>query len=100
MRPLLREAPVGRIVNVSGSLTLNADPAFPHRAVFGNYSACSEALRRRAVIVRGDRRGRSTLFGRRLGRELWSTSLSDERECDKRESAGWRAPDLDHAPAP
>jgi NAD(P)-dependent dehydrogenase (short-subunit alcohol dehydrogenase family) len=38
MLPLLREAPAGRIVNVSsdsGSLTLNADPNYPHRAVFG-----------------------------------------------------------------
>jgi NAD(P)-dependent dehydrogenase (short-subunit alcohol dehydrogenase family) len=47
MLPLLREAPAGRIVNVSsssGSLTLNADPAYPHRAVFGNYSASKAAL--------------------------------------------------------
>jgi len=47
MLPLLREAPAGRIVNVSsssGSLTLNADPAFPYRAVFGNYSASKAAL--------------------------------------------------------
>jgi NAD(P)-dependent dehydrogenase (short-subunit alcohol dehydrogenase family) len=38
MLPLLREAPAGRIVNMgssSGSLTLNSDPAFPHRHVFG-----------------------------------------------------------------
>src|SRR6266542_4036836 len=38
MLPLLREAPAGRIVNVSsgaGSLTMNADPTFPHRAAFG-----------------------------------------------------------------
>ncbi|MDT3401308.1 SDR family NAD(P)-dependent oxidoreductase [Mucilaginibacter terrae] len=36
--PLLREAPSARIVNVSsgmGSLTLNADPAFPFRGGFG-----------------------------------------------------------------
>ena len=47
MLPLLREAPAGRIVNVSsssGSLTLNANPAFPYRAVFGNYSASKAAL--------------------------------------------------------
>ncbi len=47
MLPLLREAHAGRIVNVSsssGSLTLNADPTFPHRAVFGNYSASKAAL--------------------------------------------------------
>ncbi|MER9245656.1 SDR family oxidoreductase [Mesorhizobium sp. M0590] len=38
MLRLLREAPAARIVNVSsgaGSLTLNADPAFPYRASFG-----------------------------------------------------------------
>ena len=47
MLPLLREAPAGRIVNVSsssGSLTLNADPAFPYRSVFGIYSASKTAL--------------------------------------------------------
>src|SRR6202047_4201275 len=38
MLPLLREAPAARIVNVSsgvGSLTRNADPASPHRSLFG-----------------------------------------------------------------
>ncbi|MEI2300098.1 SDR family NAD(P)-dependent oxidoreductase [Ensifer sp. MJa1] len=38
MLPLLREAPLGRIVNMgssSGSLTLNADPHYAHRRVFG-----------------------------------------------------------------
>jgi NAD(P)-dependent dehydrogenase (short-subunit alcohol dehydrogenase family) len=38
MLPLLREAPAARIVNVSsgvGSLTRNADPAFPWRSIFG-----------------------------------------------------------------
>lgn len=38
MLPLLREAPAGRIVNVSsgsGSLTRNADPNNPRRAMFG-----------------------------------------------------------------
>ncbi|MER9253310.1 SDR family oxidoreductase [Mesorhizobium sp. M0598] len=38
MLRLLREAPAARIVNVSsgaGSLTLNADPAFPYRTSFG-----------------------------------------------------------------
>ena len=47
MLPLLREAPAGRIVNVSsssGSLGLNADPAFPYRAVFGIYSSSKTAL--------------------------------------------------------
>ncbi len=46
--PLLREAPVARIVNVSsgaGSLTLNSDPAFPWRSIFGPvYPASKTAL--------------------------------------------------------
>jgi NAD(P)-dependent dehydrogenase (short-subunit alcohol dehydrogenase family) len=46
--PLLREAPAARIVNVSsnvGSLTLNADPRFPYRSVFGpGYAASKTAL--------------------------------------------------------
>ena len=46
--PLLREAPTGRIVNVSsgvGSLTLNSDPTFPYRAGFGvGYAASKTAL--------------------------------------------------------
>jgi NAD(P)-dependent dehydrogenase (short-subunit alcohol dehydrogenase family) len=48
MLPLLREAPAGRIVNVSsgvGSLTRNADPAFPWRSIFGPvYPASKTAL--------------------------------------------------------
>lgn len=47
MLPLLREAPAARIVNISsrgGSLTLNSDPANPHRALFGAYSASKTAL--------------------------------------------------------
>lgn len=48
MLPLLREAPAGRIVNVSsgaGSLTLNADPSFPYRKAFGAvYSPSKTAL--------------------------------------------------------
>jgi len=47
MLPLLREAPAGRIVNVSstsGSLTWNSDPANPHRKMFGTYSASKTAL--------------------------------------------------------
>ena len=46
MLPLLREAPAGRIVNTgssAGSLTLNSDPANPHRAMFGNYSVSKSA---------------------------------------------------------
>ena len=48
MLPLLREAPAARIVNVSsgaGSLTRNADPAHPGRALFGpSYAASKTAL--------------------------------------------------------
>ena len=46
--PLLREAPAGRIVNVSsgaGSLARHTNPANPHRAMFGVlYSASKTAL--------------------------------------------------------
>jgi len=48
MLPLLREAPAGRIVNVSsggGSLTRMADPSFAGRQLFGpGYSASKAAL--------------------------------------------------------
>src|SRR5580698_4584819 len=48
MLPLLRETPNARIVNVSsgmGSLTRNADPAFPWRSIFGPvYPASKTAL--------------------------------------------------------
>ena len=47
MLPLLREAPAGRIVNVSGaggSLTINADPTGPFRGSFGIYSSSKTAL--------------------------------------------------------
>jgi len=48
MLPLLREAPAGRIVNMgssSGSLTLNSDPSYEHRHVFGAaYSPSKTAL--------------------------------------------------------
>jgi NAD(P)-dependent dehydrogenase (short-subunit alcohol dehydrogenase family) len=48
MLPLLREAPAGRIVNVSSgarSLTRNSDPAVSHRAIFGPvYPASKTAL--------------------------------------------------------
>jgi NAD(P)-dependent dehydrogenase (short-subunit alcohol dehydrogenase family) len=46
MLPLLREAPEARIVNVAssgGSLTLNSDPANPHRSMFGTYSTSKAA---------------------------------------------------------
>ena len=48
MLPLLREAPSARIVNVSsgaGSLTMNSDPSFPWRSIFGPvYPASKTAL--------------------------------------------------------
>jgi NAD(P)-dependent dehydrogenase (short-subunit alcohol dehydrogenase family) len=48
MLPLLRQAPAARIVNVSsgvGSLTANADPAYPWRSIFGPvYPASKTAL--------------------------------------------------------
>ncbi|AEU35261.1 SDR family oxidoreductase [Granulicella mallensis] len=48
MLPLLREAPAGRIVNLgssSGSLTLNSNPSYEYRHVFGAaYSPSKTAL--------------------------------------------------------
>lgn len=48
MLPLLRQTPNARIINVSsgvGSLTWNANPAFPHRSIFGPvYPASKTAL--------------------------------------------------------
>lgn len=47
MLPLLRQAPAGRIVNVSsmtGSLTLNGDPSHPLRQYAGTYSSSKTAL--------------------------------------------------------
>ncbi len=48
MLPFLHEAPAGRIVNIgssSGSLTLNSDPSYEHRHVFGAaYSPSKTAL--------------------------------------------------------
>lgn len=48
MLPLLRESSDARIVNVSsgvGSLTINADPAFPYHKLFGpTYAASKTAL--------------------------------------------------------
>jgi NAD(P)-dependent dehydrogenase (short-subunit alcohol dehydrogenase family) len=55
MLPLLREAPAARIVNVSsgaGSLTLNSDPAFPWRSIFGPvYPASKTALNALTVAM-------------------------------------------------
>ena len=57
MLPLLREAPAGRVVNVSssgGSLTLNSDPTNPHRAMFGTYSASKAAANAVTVAFAAD----------------------------------------------
>ena len=57
MLPLLREAPAGRIVNVSstsGSLTWNSDPANPHRKMFGTYSSSKTALNAITVAFAAD----------------------------------------------
>jgi NAD(P)-dependent dehydrogenase (short-subunit alcohol dehydrogenase family) len=46
MLPLLRESTAARIVNVSsgvGSLTTNADPAYPYHAMFGPIYPASKA---------------------------------------------------------
>jgi NAD(P)-dependent dehydrogenase (short-subunit alcohol dehydrogenase family) len=49
MLPLLRESRAARIVNVSsssGSLTMNSDPANPHRAMFGNLFMVEDGAQR------------------------------------------------------
>jgi len=57
MLPMLREAPAGRIVNVSssmGSLTLSADPANHRHAMAGTYSASKTALNAITVAFAAD----------------------------------------------
>jgi NAD(P)-dependent dehydrogenase (short-subunit alcohol dehydrogenase family) len=47
MLPLLREAPAGKIINISsimGSFAMNAEPSNPLRAYAGTYSASKSAL--------------------------------------------------------
>ncbi len=55
MLPLLRESPSARIINVSsgvGSLTMNSDPAFAYRAIFGpTYAASKMALNALTVTM-------------------------------------------------
>lgn len=55
MLPLLREAPHGRIINVSsgvGSLTTNSNPVFAHRSIFGPvYPASKTALNALTVAM-------------------------------------------------
>ena len=80
MLPLLREAPAGRIVNMgssSGSLTLNSDPAYPYRGVFGAaYSPSKTALH---AITLG------------FAIELESTAIKVNAACP-----GFTATDLNH----
>jgi NAD(P)-dependent dehydrogenase (short-subunit alcohol dehydrogenase family) len=55
MLPLLREAPPGRVVNVSsgvGSLTANSDPNFPYRSIFGPvYPASRTAMNAMTIAM-------------------------------------------------
>ena len=55
MLPLLRQSPNARIINVSsgvGSLTMNSDPAFANRAIFGpTYAASKTALNALTVTM-------------------------------------------------
>lgn len=55
MLPLLRESLSARIINVSsgvGSLTMNSDPAFAYRAIFGpTYAASKTALNALTVTM-------------------------------------------------
>jgi NAD(P)-dependent dehydrogenase (short-subunit alcohol dehydrogenase family) len=57
MLSLLRDAPAARIVNIAssgGSLTLNSDPANPHRSLFGTYSASKAAANAVTVAFAAD----------------------------------------------
>jgi NAD(P)-dependent dehydrogenase (short-subunit alcohol dehydrogenase family) len=57
MLPLLREAPAGRIVNVSsasGSLTLNSDRSDPRRKIGGTYSSSKAALNAITIAFASD----------------------------------------------
>ena len=80
MLPLLREAPAGRIVNVSshvGSLTMEPDPSYPHRSI----------VRRRLLPVE-DRAQRD--HGR-LRHELEATRIKVNAACP-----GYTATDLNN----
>jgi NAD(P)-dependent dehydrogenase (short-subunit alcohol dehydrogenase family) len=61
MLPLLREAPSGRIVNVSsgvGSLTRTSAPNYPYRSIFGpTYAASKTALNAMTVAMAIDLEG-------------------------------------------
>jgi hypothetical protein len=59
MLPLLREAPATRIVKVSsgaGSLTINADPAYAHRSVFGPVYPASKTALNAMTLAMANRR--------------------------------------------
>lgn len=54
MLPLLRKSPAARIVNVSsglGSLTANADPAFPYHSIFGPVYPASKAAQNAITLA-------------------------------------------------
>lgn len=79
MLPLLREAPAGRIVNVSsslGSLGMTADPNNPVRSLYGIYSATKTALN--ALTLK-------------LALELQGTSIKVNAACP-----GYTATDLNN----
>lgn len=79
MLPLLREAPAGRIVNVSsslGSLGATSDPSNPVRSLYGIYSATKTALN--AVTLK-------------LALELQSTPIKVNAACP-----GYTATDLNN----
>jgi NAD(P)-dependent dehydrogenase (short-subunit alcohol dehydrogenase family) len=79
MLPLLREAPAGRIVNVSsevGSLTKQTDPSNPHRIESGTYVPSKTALN--AITVA-------------FANELETTRIKVNAACP-----GFTATDLNH----
>jgi NAD(P)-dependent dehydrogenase (short-subunit alcohol dehydrogenase family) len=80
MLPLLREAPAGRIVNVSsevGSLTMQSDPSYPYRSIHSiSYVPSKTALN--AVTVA-------------FAKELETTRIKVNAACP-----GYTATDLNH----
>ena len=85
MLPLLREAPAARIVNVSsgvGSLTLNSDPAFPYRSIFGPvYPASKTALNAMtlAMAIELESPGSRSTPSRRASPRRTSTTIRARR---------------------
>jgi NAD(P)-dependent dehydrogenase (short-subunit alcohol dehydrogenase family) len=83
MLPLLREAPAGRIVNVSsslGSLGLTSDPSNAYGPMYGTYSASKTALN--AVTIK-------------FALELASTNIKVNAACP-----GYTATDLNNFQGP